>query len=196
MNEEETAPPATEAAPPEAAPKKKTPDWIEYSRFTQANEAKKQFEAELLQIRPQLETLKTAAAELEQARSRIEQLQSERDMAANAVNLARVHPSLIDDEAQGIAQAYYSRLPVDDRPPIADWLKSSIESGTIPKGLMAWFSGAPQQPAARPVTQAQAPVSASQPGPAPVTVTRELLDEIRKTDPGKALAMLRALQKK
>ncbi len=95
-------------------------------------------------------------AERDQARAMVtaiqEQLEAQRIVAADAQRLAKeaadnlrlikVHPAFADEEAASVAAHYYSRLSGDDKPELADWLKSGLETGKLPPGLAAYVSPA------------------------------------------------------
>jgi len=198
-------PPATQETPPQAAPEASTDasgesekGWEQrdpgtYSRFQKVNEQKKQLQFEMARLTKQVELF---AAEKAQLSAMVQEKENLAKEYQETLRLAKVHPSLLDDEAQQIAKTYHARLDPQGRPSLADWVAEKLAAGDIPKGLSAWLSpsagGAPS-PFAPPKTAAvgvndSAKVVAGADGAGPTTLTQEMLD--RETDPKKKQALL------
>jgi len=201
----EPTPPVNQETPPQAAPEasadasgESEKGWEQrdpgtYSRFQKVNEQKKQLQFEMARLTKQVELF---AAEKAQLSAMVQEKENLAKEYQETLRLAKVHPSLLDDEAQQIAKTYHSRLDPQGRPSLADWVAEKLAAGDIPKGLSAWLSpssgGAPS-PFAPPKTAAQgagegAPVVAGANDPGPTVVTEVMLK--RETDPKKKQALL------
>lgn len=164
-----------------------------YNRFKEVNEQKKQLQLETTRLTKQVELFAAEKAQLSAVIQEKENLAKEYQ---ETLKLAKVHPSLLDEEAQQIAKTYHSRLDPQNRPSLADWVAEKLAAGDVPKGLSAWLSpssGASQPSSAPAKTLAvgageHSKVVANATAPGPTTVTQAMIDN--EPDPKKKQLLL------
>lgn len=128
-------------------------------------------------LRQQAAQIRSARAEAAKLRSELEgvvkthlplaevdklKAQMEAERAAWGAEKAVYAIGITDPQAIKVAQLFYSDLPAENRPPLADWLRGLRDKpGEAPKALQPYFTAPPAQSSADPGTRQKPPPASS-----------------------------------